>query len=280
MTRPEIADEITISSMTAQDILDEFAMTLEQYEQNPNKHMGQSEIIPTFDDIQKALWDREPLTLNQIHFSYQYPKHGLGGGDYRHGELATDVDSNRRVSIPNAEYYIQASESRKESMRRIREKREGMSTSFHERLVQRWNHANRLQMMMPKKEVVFEISCPSNYPSIQDDKIYSTGNPGERSHSVMPSNSILVVSQYGITIRDVTTGIVVARGIETIPNGTVYREADGNYRIHDGDTSNTQVHKVVPLNLDTKEYADFGNDLQKFCQKLQIRLNIVNSKKL
>jgi hypothetical protein len=259
--RPAVPDEITIHSMTAQDILDDFTIMLEQYDVYPNKLIGRSEIIPTFDDIQNALHQREALTSStSSHFMYSYPKHGLGGPDYRHGELATDVDTNRQGILPNADYYIQASTSRQESIRRIRDIQERMSTSFHERLVQRWKQKSPRFPSREYNDDVFEISCPSN------------------------PNHVLVVSQYGVTIRDTITGIVVAKGIESIPNGTVTREADGNYRIllqQDGDPSNSRIHGVVSLNsLDTQGFEDLDKDheVQKFCQKLQSRLNIANSK--
>ena len=256
MVKRAIPDDATIASLSPQQILDDFAIAMERFHRDPNKFVTRLEIIPSAADIQYALANRIVLTANQV-IKWHYPQFGTGGSGYRHGELCTDADSRRHGIFPTVEYYNTANTRRHESMLRMKSEWE---TAFHGHIM---NNRN-----LDDPSTIFEIKCPTG---IQPDgsivHFASTGDVVTRT----TANTIIVASQYGITIRDATTGVTVATGIQNVPYGTVYRERNG-YKIKNDNAPHILVRRTVEIDPEQETLA-FRGEVRKMCEKYQIQLD-------
>lgn len=219
--------------------------------------MTRLEIIPSAADIQNALANKITLTANQV-IKWNYPKYGTGGFDYRHGELCTDADSRRNGVFPTVEYYTTANIRRHESMLRMQSE---WSTAFYGHI------QNKRALDDPS--MIYEIKCPSGLqPDGSVVHFATTGDVVTRT----TSNTIIVASQYGITIRDATTGKTVATGIQNVPYGTVYRQIDGyKIKVTDG-APHDIVRRTIEIDPEQETLA-FRSEVRKMCQKYQIRLD-------
>ena len=251
-----IPDDGTIATLSPQQILDDFAIAMERFARSPNKFMTRLEIIPTAADIQRALANKVTLTANQV-IKWNYPKYGTGGIGYRHGELCTDADSRRNGVFPTVEYYNTADVRRHESMLRMQSE---WATAFYGHI-----QNNRA---LDDPSTVYEIKCPSGVlPDGSVVHFATTGDVVTRT----TANTVIVASQYGITIRDATTGKTIATGIKNVPRGTVYRQSDG-YKIK---TMDAETHDIVRriIEIDPEqETLAFRSEVRKMCKKYNIRL--------
>ena len=242
--------------MTPQQILDDFAIAMERYNKQPNKFMNRLEIIPTAADIQRALTEKKPLTANQV-IAWNYPKFGTGGTGYRHGELATDVDSRRNGQFPTVEYYTNADNRRHESMLRMQHQ---WAEAFYGHI-----QNNRA---LDDPLTIYEVKCPEG---LQPDgsliHFATTGDVVTRT----TANTVIVASQYGITISDAITGKTVATGIQNVPYGTVYREKNG-YKIKNDNAPHILVRRIVEIDPQQETLA-FRSEVQKMCHKYRIKLD-------
>ena len=227
---------------------------MDHMEENPNLFMDRLELIPTMDDIQRSIENKIPLTINQV-LTWKYPRDGTGG-DYMHGELATDADSGRYNPHPTVEYYNNADVRRHESMLRMQYE---WSTAFY-------SHILDIQSR-DDPSTIFEIKCPTGDQPDGSSVSYPGG-----AVVTSTADTVIIATGTGIEIKDAETGVVIATGVESLPPGTVYREQFG-YKITDvnATTAPTDRRLVVQIDANEKGLA-FKSKVQKVCHKYKGKL--------
>jgi len=256
-TRPPTPDDATIDAMTPVQILDDLAIALDRFEQNPNKYMNALEVIPSMKQIQQALADGVPLTTNQM-TGYTWPDSGNGGTDYRHGELSTDADSTNTGSGASAQTWTDADVQRHASLLRMQR---DWATAFY-------GHVQH-NRAADDPSTVFEIECPTG---AQPDG--STVNYFDGTAVTVNSEHIIIAEPSGLTIKDVNTGVVISTNFDDAPDGTVYRDGDG-YKLKQPDTYNegeATARRVVEVNVSDDD-LHFKHQVQKVCKKYSGRLD-------
>eukprot|EP00545_Synedropsis_sp_CCMP1620_P006709 CAMPEP_0119007368 /NCGR_PEP_ID=MMETSP1176-20130426/2962_1 /TAXON_ID=265551 /ORGANISM="Synedropsis recta cf, Strain CCMP1620" /LENGTH=735 /DNA_ID=CAMNT_0006959497 /DNA_START=76 /DNA_END=2283 /DNA_ORIENTATION=- len=249
---PVMASDQDIVAMTDQQILDDIAIALNRFLDNPNVYHQRLEMIPTMQMIQDAIANKEPLHINSVE-EYYYPKNDDGNGPrsaeakFRSGELTTDQDSGRSQPPPGVEYWETSSARRHESLLRIQADWE---TSFYGHIQD--NRAGE------DPSTIYEIFCPE---LIENGAIsYLDGTA-----TTTTTSAIIIAGPDGISIRDAETGEVTGTGLASVPVGTAFNK-DGDYQLKDpfDDQGTARARRVVQL--ETGNDLPFTEELERVCK--------------
>lgn len=277
VTRTTIPSDEVIDALTPQHILDDMDIAIGSFARNPNLFRNRLEVVPTKAQVQLALNTRDKLEANQV-LAWHYPDSGLGGKGFRHGELATDadfIDSEAPQPRKGLVYWNGLSDKRHDSLLRIQHEWE---TAFY-------NHLST-DRDASDPSTIFEIQCPD---AVDGSTVTYGGGA-----VVTKSPSTIIVSDYnGVTIKDASSGVTIATGIENAPVGTVYRDQGTNgYKITQvRDASSPEVstpeerrvetsqqpgeepRKVIQIGSQTLDLdLPFKAEVQKVCNKYAKRL--------
>lgn len=254
-TRPPTPDDATIDALTPQQILDDLAIALERFEENPNKYSNALEVIPSMEQIQQSLADKKPLTTNQVS-PYNWPSGDNGGSGYRHGELASDTDSGNSGSGSTVESYTNSDTARHASLLRMQA---DWAVAFY-------GHVQS-DRTADDPSTIFEIKCPTGPQPDGSSVSYFDGTAVTTT-----SSHVIVAEPSGISIKDAETGVVVGTGLEEAPTGTVFRSGDGYKIKEEGDTDSAGGRRIIEVEPSSANLA-FKSEVQKVCQKYHGRLS-------
>jgi len=257
--------------LTDQQILDNIAIAaLNSFQDSPNVYAKCLKVIPTLAMvIQEALLAKgdEPLNVNALE-EMLFPKNKNGNGDrtgvntyYRHGELATNMDSTRIQRPPGIEYWESNNVQRHDSLLRIHADWE---TAFD-------GHISDNRDDGDNPSTVYKIACPE---CTADGRTvsYIEGN-----FTTTTFSAVIIASKDGVVIKDTMTGKttatadVLALKTSSPPVATAF-EKDGSYYVIKKDEGNTDdsvtkaTRRLTLLDL-SKSNLPFTEELERVCRE-------------